>query len=54
MKKLIKRIKKTGEDSLKDPEIIEAASTPAVTKTGWICKIVYIIGQVIDNFKKSK
>jgi pantothenate kinase type III len=54
MNKLFKRIKKTSEASIKDPEIITAAATPTITKTGLICKIVYIISQIIDNFKKNK
>ena len=54
MKKLINKLKKTGEASVDDPEIREAIATPATTHTGMICKIVYIIGQIIDNFKKSK
>lgn len=54
MKKLFKRLKKTGEKSIEDPEILAAVSTPTVTKTGLVCKIVYITGQIIDNFKKSK
>lgn len=54
MKKLFSRLKKTGEASMEDPEILSAVSTPTTTKTGLICKIIYIIGQIIDNFKKSK
>lgn len=54
MKKLFTRLKKTGEASIEDPEIITAVATPTTTKTGLICKIIYIIGQIIDNFKKNK
>lgn len=54
MKNLFKRFKKTGEESIKDPEIIAAVATPTKTKTGLLCKIVYIVGQIIENFKKHK
>jgi hypothetical protein len=54
MKKLLKRLKKTGEESVKDPEIIAAVATPTITKTGLLVKILYIFGQVVNNFKKHK
>lgn len=54
MKKLFSRLCKTGEESIKDPEILVAVSVPTKTKTGLICKIVYIIGQILENFKKNK
>ena len=54
MKKLFNRLKRTGEASVQDPEILVAVSVPTKTKTGLICKLVYILGQIIDNFKKQK
>lgn len=54
MKKLFTRLRKTGAESIKDPEILAAVVIPTKTKTGLICKIVYIISQILDNFKKHK
>lgn len=54
MKRLIKRLKKTGEESIKDPEIIAAVAIPTKTKTGLLVKTLYILGQIISNFKKHK
>jgi hypothetical protein len=54
MKNFFNKIKKTGEMSIEDPDIIKAVSTETKTKTGFICKILYIIGQIIENFKKQK
>ena len=54
MKNLIKKLKQTGEESIQDPEIMVAVATPTKTRTGLICKIVYIISQILENFHKQK
>jgi hypothetical protein len=52
VRKLVDNIKKTGEESIKDPEILVAVSVPHKTWKGLIAKIAYIAVQIIDNFCK--
>ncbi len=52
VRKLAENIKKTGEESLKDPEILVAVSVPHKTWKGLIAKVAYIAVQVIENFCK--
>jgi hypothetical protein len=52
MKKIVETTKEVVEESIKDPEIITAVSTPAKTVPGIVAKVVYIFWQVVDNVKK--
>lgn len=52
-KRLFPRLRDTAKESVKDPEIMVAVATPSTTKVGLIAKIVFISGQVFDNFRKS-
>lgn len=52
MRKIVENIKKTGEESINDPEILVAVSIPHKTTKGLIAKLAYIAFQVIENFCK--
>lgn len=52
MRKLIDNLKKAGEESVKDPEILVAMSIPHKTWKGLVAKVAYILVQVVENFYK--
>ena len=52
MRKLIDNLKKAGEESVKDPEILAAMSIPHKTWKGLVAKVAYIAVQVVENFYK--
>ena len=52
MKKIVETAKEVVQESIKDPEIITAVSTPSKTVPGIVAKAVYIFWQVVDNVKK--